>query len=141
MGKSATVKIAVALVATGLAAAAVGWWLFGDDSSRSESVETASPAYRDGTYTATGNFISQAGPEEITATFTLVDGVVVDSAVIADSMSRASQRYQQRFADSYATQVVGRPLAEIETVVVAGATASSLGFQDALAQIKDEARR
>jgi major membrane immunogen (membrane-anchored lipoprotein) len=67
--------------------------------------------------------------------------VVVDSAVIADSMSRASQRYQQRFADSYATQVVGRPLAEIETVVVAGATASSLGFQDALAQIKDEARR
>jgi hypothetical protein len=77
----------------------------------------------------------------MTFTVTLDDGVITDveSELMPDN-NDTSRGYQERFAAALPDEVVGRSVDEVEVGVLAGSSSCGDGFNDALAQIRDEAR-
>lgn len=96
-------------------------------------------AYKDGTYSATGSYISPGGRERIDLTVTIQDGVITSTSLAANEASGGARDYIQRFASGYEQEVVGKSVNEVELSRVAGSSLTSIGFNDALDQIKDEA--
>lgn len=94
--------------------------------------------YRDGEYTATGWYGGQ--PSHIVVDVTLRDDVVADVEVTPTATNETSLDLQERFAEAVADVVVGRPLDDIELDYLAGSSGTTLGFNDALEQIREEAR-
>ncbi len=103
------------------------------------SGEAATAAYKDGTYTAVGNYTSPGGQEELGVTLTIADGVVTDSTVEVKATRPISKERQTDFAEHYKTQVVGKSIDEISLTKVSGSSLSPKGFNDAVSKIKTEA--
>lgn len=95
--------------------------------------------YKDGTYTATGEYSSPAGKEEIGVTLTLVDDVITDVSVTPMATVPISVRLQADFAANYKTLVVGKKIDEVNLGKVSGSSLTPVGFNDAIAKIKLEA--
>ena len=93
--------------------------------------------YRDGEYTATGWYGGL--PSHIVVDVTLRDDVVADVEVTPTATNETSLDLQERFAEAVADVVVGRPLDEIELDYLAGSSGTTLGFNDALEQIREQA--
>jgi uncharacterized protein with FMN-binding domain len=93
--------------------------------------------YRDGEYTATGWYGGL--PSHIVVDVTLRDDVVTDVEVTPTATNETSLDLQERFAEAVADVVVGRPLDEIELDYLAGSSGTTLGFNDALEQIREQA--
>lgn len=96
-------------------------------------------AYKDGTYSATGSYVSPGGRETIDLTITIENGVITSTSLAANDASGEARDYIQRFASGYQSEVVGKSVNEVELSRVAGSSLTSIGFNDALDQIKDEA--
>lgn len=96
-------------------------------------------AYKDGTYSATGSYVSPGGRETIDLTVTIENGVITSTSLAANDASGEARDYIQRFASGYQAEVVGKSVNEVELSRVAGSSLTSNGFNDALDQIKDEA--
>lgn len=96
-------------------------------------------AYQDGTYSATGSYVSPGGRETIDLTVTIEDGIITSTTLTADEASGEARDYIQRFASGYESEVVGKSVNDVELSRVAGSSLTSNGFNDALDQIKDEA--
>lgn len=97
-------------------------------------------AYTDGTYTATGEYNTPDGLEEIAVTVTLVDDVVTDVAVDDSKVySREAQEYTARFISGVDRLVVGKRIDNVALSRVSGSSLTSAGFNEALASIKHEA--
>lgn len=97
-------------------------------------------AYKDGTYTAVGNYTSPGGPEELGVTLTIANGVVTDSTVEVKATRPMSKTKQTDFAEHYKEQVVGKNIDEITLTKVSGSSLSPKGFNDAVEKIKTEAK-
>lgn len=97
-------------------------------------------AYADGTYTATGSYVSPGGQESVEVELTLTGDVVSDVTVTSLAVNPNSERYQGEFVDGIADVVVGVPIDELNVSKVAGSSLTSGGFNDAVEQIKAEAR-
>ncbi|VTR76016.1 hypothetical protein [Cellulomonas hominis] len=95
--------------------------------------------YRDGEYTATGWYGGL--PSHIVVDVTLRDDVVTDVEVTPTATNETSLDLQERFAEAVVDVVVGRPLDEIELDYLAGSSGTTLGFNDALEQIREQAAR
>lgn len=95
--------------------------------------------YADGTYTATGSYVSPGGQESIEVTLTLTSDVVSAVEVVSNADNPNSVRYQGEFIDGIADVVVGVPLDELEVDKVAGSSLTSGGFNEAVETIKGEA--
>ena len=93
----------------------------------------------DGTYTVTGGYQSPNGPETVVVTVSIADGIVTDAVVEPQATNATSTRYQGQFAGGIASEVVGKPLAEVEVTRVAGSSLTGRGFNEALDQIRAEA--
>ncbi|WP_454050104.1 hypothetical protein [Cellulomonas sp. Marseille-Q8402] len=93
--------------------------------------------YRDGEYTATGWYGGL--PSHIVVDVTLRDDAVADVEVTPTATNETSLDLQERFAEAVADVVVGRPLDEIELDYLAGSSGTTLGFNDALEQIREQA--
>lgn len=107
----------------------------------SNSDAPADPAaYENGTYSATGTYVSPGGRATIDLTVTIVDGVITDTTLAANEASGEARDYIQRFASGYKAEVVGKSVDAVELSRVAGSSLTSNGFNDALDQIKDDAR-
>lgn len=96
-------------------------------------------AYKDGTYSATGSYVSPGGRETIDLTVTIENGVITSTSIAANEASGEARDYIQRFASGYQSEVVGKSVNEVELSRVAGSSLTSNGFNDALDQIKNEA--
>ena len=96
--------------------------------------------YADGTYTASGEYVSPAGTESVTVTLTLKDSVVTEVSSTDSAENPKSQYFQKQFADGIASAVVGKPIGSVALTVVNGASLTSKGFMDALEKIKGEAK-
>lgn len=107
--------------------------------SESEQKVTTSGNYKNGTYTATGSYISPGGQEEIEVSVTLKGGVVDSTSVAAKAASGTSRQYQGEFIDGYKDMVVGKSIDEVELSRVAGSSLTSSGFNDALEEIRQKA--
>lgn len=97
-------------------------------------------AYKDGTYTATGNYRTHAGPESVQVTLTLKGGIITDSQFSATPNERMSGFYQQMFADNYKPMVIGMNIDQVNLGKVSGSSLTPMGFNDALASIKAQAK-
>ena len=101
---------------------------------------TNTSAYKNGTYTATGAYESPAGYESITVTLTLDNNVVTKSSVIPNPNDRTSSRYMQKFIGGYSVYVVGQNINNINLGAVSGSSLTPIGFNNALAAIKAQAK-
>lgn len=95
--------------------------------------------YADGSYTATGSYVSPGGQESIEVTLTLTSDVVSAVEVVSNADNPNSVRYQGEFIDGIADVVVGVPLDDLEVDKVAGSSLTSGGFNEAVETIKGEA--
>jgi hypothetical protein len=103
------------------------------------TTETAN-VYADGTYSATGTYSSPAGKEEVPVTLTLVNGVITDASVSIAATNATSKQFQAVFSENFAALVVGKNIDDVNLSKVSGSSLTPKGFNDAISQIKGEAR-
>lgn len=103
-----------------------------------EAMEAAT--YKDGTYEATGAYQSPGGPEEIDVSVTIKDGVITETTATPKATLPKSIGFQNIFTSNYATMVVGKPLDTVMLDKVSGSSLTPKGFNDAINQIKAEAK-
>ncbi len=111
-----------------------------DTSSPTTSADgSTGGTYADGTYTATGSYVSPGGQESIEVTLTLTSDVVSAVEVVSNAQNPNSVRYQGEFISGIEDVVVGVPLDDLEVDKVAGSSLTSGGFNQAVETIKGEA--
>lgn len=132
---TALLGIAGALVLAGCSGAADAET--GETSNGSSSGATA--PYTDGTYTAEGSYQTPETVETIEVTLTIADDAVTDVEVVGDPIAPESKNYQGQFIAGIADEVVGRKLDDLDVDRVAGSSLTSGGFDQALAEIKEQA--
>lgn len=101
--------------------------------------DSTNNGYKDGTYSATGDYSAPGGRESIELTVTLSDGVISSSTLVENAKSGEAKEYQAKFASGYKALVVGKKVGEVSLSRVAGSSLTSNGFNDALEQIKTDA--
>lgn len=106
----------------------------GSDSSSDGS--SSSAGYKDGSYTATGEYQSPGGNESIEVTLTLADSKVTKAEVVPHASSGNAKQYQTQFSEGISGEVVGKSLDELSVTRVSGSSLTSRGFNDAVDQIK-----
>jgi uncharacterized protein with FMN-binding domain len=95
--------------------------------------------YTNGDYTATGWYGGL--PSSIGVAVTLESSVLTAVTVTPHATDATSLDYQRRFADAVPNVVVGRRIDEVNVGRLAGSSGTPIGFNDALRQIRDQARR
>jgi len=96
--------------------------------------------YKDGTYKASGGYRSPGGAETVDLTVTLAGGVVTSTDFSAHASTRDAEDYQSRFKGGYKALVVGKKIDDVSLSRVAGSSLTSGGFNQALEQIKQDAK-
>lgn len=96
--------------------------------------------YRDGVYDVTGHYLTPGGSESIAVSLTLDHDTVTASSVGVEATSPTARQFQVQFASRYADRVVAQDVAHLRLSRVAGASLTSIGFDDAVAQIQAAAR-
>ncbi len=104
------------------------------------TTETTHTEYTDGAYSAVGHYISPGGQEEVSVSLTLAGGIITDVTYSADSKSPISQQMQKIFGENYKPFVLGKNIDEVHLTKVSSSSLTPKGFNDALEQIKAEAR-
>ncbi len=116
----------------------------GDNTGNTYTTPYSTPApsstYKDGTYSATGNYISPGGEESIKVTVTLKNDVISDANVVSLATRPESKNFQSKFISGYKALVIGKDIATVELTKVSGSSLTPGGFNDALSKIKVEAR-
>ena len=96
--------------------------------------------YRNGTYTATGSYMSPGGEDQLGVTLTLKDDVITDVSVTLGANDHRSLSFQNIFAENYKQYVVGKNITGLYLNAVSGSSLTPRGFNDALEKIKAQAR-
>ena len=105
------------------------------------AVSTDTSTYADGTYDATGSYISPGGRESIKLSVTIKDGVITETSIENQATDSEAKQYQQMFSNNYKELIVGKKVTEVKSLSrVAGSSLTSNGFNDALDQIKSDAK-
>ncbi|APX04623.1 hypothetical protein BWQ92_18400 [Arthrobacter sp. QXT-31] len=95
--------------------------------------------YKDGTYSADGNYTSPNGTETVGVQLTLANGTVSGVEITQHPSNPNTRKFQGQFAGGIADQVVGKSLDEIKVSKVAGSSLTSGGFNQAVEAIKTQA--
>jgi uncharacterized protein with FMN-binding domain len=111
-----------------------------------EPTESTSPSlapepgadYADGTYEARGTY--GGGPSFLDVTVTIDDDIITDVEVGTPATNPTSLEYQQAFAAAVPGEVIGRDIGEVSVGKLAGSSSCGEGFNDAIAQIREQAR-
>lgn len=107
-----------------------------------EATETAATdsAYKNGTYSVTGEYLTPGGQRTIDIKLTLTDGAITEVEVTPKATDATSQRFQGEFVGGFKPMVIGKNIDEIELTKVSGSSLTPKGFKDALEKIKAEAK-
>jgi len=105
----------------------------GDSSS-------AASGYKDGTYSADGNYVSPNGTETVGVELALSGGTVSSVNITQHPSNPNTRKFQGEFAGGIAAQIVGKKLDELTVSKVAGSSLTSGGFNQAVEKIKSEAQ-
>lgn len=109
-----------------------------DSAASSESTDTS--AYENGTYSATGTYLSPGGRQSIELTVTITDGVITSTSIKNNASDAESREHQELFSDNYKSLVVGKKVGDVSLSRISGSSLTSNGFNAALDKIKDDAR-
>jgi len=101
---------------------------------------SSSASYHDGTYSGSSSYYVPHSNEAIQVSLTLKDGVITGVSVQNSEGDQESAYYQESFSASYKSYVVGKKISGLQIGVIAGASDTSQGFQDALNQISSKAQ-
>jgi uncharacterized protein with FMN-binding domain len=104
------------------------------------SSSSAASGYKDGTYSADGNYVSPNGTETVGVELTLSGGTVSDVSITEHPSNPNTRKFQGEFAGGIKAQIVGKKLDELNVSKVAGSSLTSGGFNDAVEKIKAEAK-
>ena len=102
--------------------------------------KTTASIYKDGTYSATGVYVSPGGGDQIGVTLTLKNDIITDISVTPKPGDNTSARFESIFAANYKPMVLGKNIATVQLSKVSGSSLTSRGFNDALNQIKAQAK-
>lgn len=105
----------------------------------SSALASSGAGYKDGTYTAEGNYKSPNGTETVGVQLTLANGTVSAVEVTPHPSNPNTKKFQGQFAGGIAEQIVGKSLDEIKVSKVAGSSLTSGGFNQAVEDIKTQA--
>jgi uncharacterized protein with FMN-binding domain len=95
--------------------------------------------YADGVYTATGQYGNE--PSFITVTATLANGMITDVKATPHATVPRSLELQRRFAAAVPKVVVGKPIDQMNVGKLAGSSGTPRGFNAAIRQIREQAKR
>jgi uncharacterized protein with FMN-binding domain len=109
-------------------------------STPAATPQTSTGGFKDGTFSATSTYRVPHGSESIRVTLTLRGGVVTNSTVQNSENDRESASYQEDFASQYQSGVVGQKISDLNLDSVAGASDTTSGFNEAVAQIAQQAQ-
>lgn len=109
-------------------------------SSDTSAVKSATGTYKDGTYSATGSYNSPGGNERIAVELTIKDGKVTSASATSRAVSPTGSQYQKQFIGGFKSEVVGRNVDDVELTTVSGSSLTPQGFNDAIDQIKQQAK-
>lgn len=108
--------------------------------SKSQEEQSQGNEYKDGTYSATGNYVSPGGAEELGVQITLKDGVITNAEVDSKASRPNSVKFQGMFVSGFKPLVVGKNIDEVQLTKVSGSSLAPGGFNEALEEIKQQAR-
>ncbi len=111
-----------------------------DKPSTTPSTTKTTTEYKDGTYTATGAYNSPGGPDNLGVTVTIKNDTVAAVSVVPMAHDRESSHYQSLFISGYQSLVVGKKVDSVHLDAVSGSSLTPIGFNDAFAQIKTQAK-
>ncbi len=112
----------------------------GSGSGSGATTATSDATYKDGTYSAPGTYDSPGGTEKIKVTLTLSKNVITAMKVVTVNADPTARAYEQQFEGGIAAVTVGKNINSLNIGVVAGSSLTSLGFNQALATIKADAK-
>jgi len=110
------------------------------NSQSSVSSVTSNISYKDGVYSAEGDYVSPGGPEQIQVKLTLKGNIVVDANVVSEATREKSKHFQGLFTDNFKPLVIGKNINDIVLDKVSGSSLTPKGFNDAVQKIKTEAQ-
>ena len=99
-----------------------------------------SSIYKDGTYSATGSYMSPGGVDQLGVSLTLSNDVITDVSVTPEAQDNTSLRYENIFAANYKQYVVGKDISTVYFNKVSGSSLTPTGFNNALSQIEAQAK-
>ena len=108
-----------------------------DNTSTTPPVATS---YKDGTYTAQGDYQIHLGPESITLTVTLKNNIVTDAQFEATPKFDESGRFMNMVAQNYKPLVIGKNINDVHLGKISGSSLTPKGFNDAVEKIKQQAK-
>ncbi len=138
--KSVFVGIAGLSLAGSAAGCAPGQASNPQATSAAPSAAAGAGSYKDGTYSADGNYVSPNGNETVGVELTLAGGAVTGVKITPHPTNPNTRKFQGEFAGGIQSQIVGKKLDEIKVSKVAGSSLTSGGFNQAVEKIKSEAR-
>lgn len=109
------------------------------DTSSTTTVE-AGVTYKDGTYTVSDTYPSPGGIEDIKVVLTVKDNTVSAVEVTQEANQRESAEYQGRFQEGYKSKVIGKALSSLSLSRSSGASLTTNAFNDALEEIRQQAK-
>jgi len=109
-------------------------------SAGAPSPATSGSTYKDGTYSADGNYVSPNGTETVGVELTLAGGTVTAVDITQHPSNPNTRKFQGEFAGGISEQVVGKNIDELNVSKVAGSSLTSGGFNQAVEHIKSEAQ-
>ncbi len=101
---------------------------------------TSNATYKDGTYSAPGTYVSPGGTEQIKVTLTLAKNIITAMKVVTVKADPTAQGYEAMFESGISGASVGKNLNSLNIGVVSGSSLTSIGFNNALATIKADAK-
>lgn len=138
--KSVFVGIAGLSLAGSAAGCAPGQASSPQAPSAAPSAAAGAATYKDGTYSADGNYVSPNGNETVGVELTLASGAVTGVKITPHPTNPNTRKFQGEFAGGIQSQIVGKKLDDIKVSKVAGSSLTSGGFNQAVEKIKSEAR-
>lgn len=119
-----------------------------DDDKLPENAQQTSQAttdapttvYKDGTYTASGTYMSPGGADSLDVTLTIKDGIITNSSTVMHPGDDTSAKIMKMFEGSYQSYVVGKSLATLNIGKVSKSSLTPIGFNDAVAKIRVQAK-
>jgi uncharacterized protein with FMN-binding domain len=111
-----------------------------DTNTTTTDTTSSNQTYKDGTYEATGQYDSPGGLESISVSVTIKANAISDTSATTKASGKDAQQFQDEFIQAYKSQVVGKNINSVHLSTVSGSSLTSQGFNEALTQIKNEAK-
>ncbi|MDI2034962.1 FMN-binding protein [Paenarthrobacter nitroguajacolicus] len=112
----------------------------GSTTSSAPIASSGATTYKDGTYSADGTYTSPNGQETVGVELTLAADKVSAVNITVHPSNPNTKKFQGEFASGIAAQIVGKDVDELKVSKVSGSSLTSGGFNDALEQIKSQAK-